>query len=440
MFVYNMGESGESMKDAWRVMEILETHGYPSYLVGGAVRDALLGIEPQDYDLATAARPETVRDLFRNEIVSYRPKFGNVTLPGVEITTFRRDADYRDHRHPVRVIFIDTIEEDLARRDFTIGAMAYSEKRGFVDPYAGKKDLFEKKLVMIGDPARRLYEDAMRILRGIRFAARFELVPEESFLNAAKEEARYLNPKMRAEWERILTGEHVARALELMDETGALDVLFPAVARLRGLMQEGPFHEKDALHHTFDVVANTRADFSLRLAALYHDVGKADTKSLDEKGYAHFYGHANRSEELFRSDMACVLSSKEIDGIAFLIRRHMSAVAPYSERHLRRLVRESSVGDALRLMELVRADAAATNFGVPEFLDDAVAFLKKPVETKKERLVTGEDLIRIGYTPGPFLGQVLCEIEERLADDSSGYTKEALLAYARARKEEVNHG
>ena len=438
--MYNIGESGENMHDARRVMEILEEHGYPSYLVGGAVRDSLLGIEPVDYDVATAARPETVLRFFRDEVTSYRPEFGNVTLPGVEITTFRRDEDYRDHRHPSRVVFVDTIEEDLMRRDFTIGAMAYSEKHGFVDPYGGKKDLFEKKLVMVGEPAKRLREDALRILRGIRFAARFELVPDERFLVAAKDEARFLGPHMRAEWERILTGDHVARALELMDLTGALGVIFPAVARLRGLTQEGPFHEKDALHHTFDVVANTRADFSLRMAALYHEVGKADTKFLDEKGCAHFYGHADRSEELFRADMACVLSHKEIEEVAFLIRRHMSAVAPYSERHLRRLVRESSLENTKRLIELVRADAEATKFGAPDYLDDAAVLLNTPVEKKEERLVTGKDLIRIGYAPGPFLGQVLREIEERLTDDSSGYTKEALLDYARARKEDVNHG
>lgn len=362
------------MYDAFRVIETLEAHGYPSYLVGGAVRDLLLGIEPVDYDIATAARPEEVRRLFSDAILKYCAEFGNVTLPNVDITTFRRDEAYLDHRHPSRVVFVDTIEEDLRRRDFTICAMAYSEKRGLIDPYGGKRDLLNRRLVMVGNPYEKLSEDALRILRGIRFAAQFRLAVDKDFIFAARKEARFLNPNMQLEWSKILMGDHIVRACELMEQTGALEMIFPSVAKMKGLKEHGDPQE-DILRHSFNVLAHMPCDFMLRLAALYHESGKAEVNFLGENGDEDRNGYRNRSEELFRLDMKGVLSRKKIDRVAFLIRNHGKRISSYSEQALRQLVKESSLDDVKRFIKLERA-IAETMKRDTVFLGEAMCILQ----------------------------------------------------------------
>ena len=283
------------------LMDRLETAGFPTYAVGGCVRDMWLGLTPQDYDLCTAALPEQTETVFVDyDLVLAGKKHGTVgviTPDGVvEITTFRTEGAYVDNRHPDWVKFVPNIQEDLARRDFTVNAMAWSPSRGFADPFGGQADLRASILRAVGDPATRFQEDSLRILRGVRFAVRFNLQPETATLHAMKSLAPLMENLARERvFDELCKLFPLVNAQNLQTFGSILASVIPELQPMIGFDQHSPHHAYDLFTHTAYVVEHTPPQLSLRWAALLHDTGKVPTFTQDANGRGHFYGHAKES-------------------------------------------------------------------------------------------------------------------------------------------------
>ena len=279
------------------LMQALEDRGFEAWAVGGCVRDSALGILPHDFDMCTSALPEQTREIFSEyPLVLAGLKHGTVGVVCrghlVEITTFRSEGDYSDLRHPGWVRFVPTVAQDLARRDFTINAMAYSPFRGYADPYGGLADLNARRLRAVGDPAQRFREDALRILRGARFAARFGMTIHPNTWQAMLSEVHGLNALAR---ERIF--EELTKLLCHADASLLLQLqpilarAIPQLGPTMGFAQRSPHHAYDVFTHIAHVVEAVPAEPVLRWAALLHDVGKPACFTTDETGRGHFYGH-----------------------------------------------------------------------------------------------------------------------------------------------------
>ena len=295
----------ELPKEVKNAIGRLEAAGYEAFAVGGCVRDSLLGNEPGDYDLTTAAKPEETKRVFQGEkIVETGIKHGTVTVilgeTPLEITTFRVESEYRDNRRPERVEFTKSIEEDLARRDFTMNALAYSESRGIVDPFGGEADIKAGIIRAVGDPEKRFREDALRIMRALRFASAlgFEIEPEtEKAL--LENRALLLNvsaERLSEELLKLLCGQNVRRVL--MKYTDVLGVILPELLPMKGFSQQNPHHVYDVLEHSAAAAEKVPPRPALRLGALLHDVGKPRCFTIDENGVGHFYGHAEISAQM----------------------------------------------------------------------------------------------------------------------------------------------
>lgn len=283
---------------AARAVAALEAAGYQTWAVGGCVRDSLRGAAPHDWDLCTAARPDQMQAVFAGErVLETGLRHGTLTLltegGPIEITTFRTDGGYSDGRHPDGVRFVGSVEDDLARRDFTIGAMAWHPQRGLCDPYGGLDDLQEGILRAVGDPDARFAEDALRILRGIRFASRLGFAVERETAAAMRRQAARLNgiaaERVRGELTGLLCGRFVHRALRMFADL--IGVVLPELTPMFGCAQRNPHHLYDVWEHSIRAAAQVPADPVLRWAALLHDCGKPACKTVDEQGIGHFYGH-----------------------------------------------------------------------------------------------------------------------------------------------------
>lgn len=419
-------------------IEKLESAGYPTYAVGGCVRDACLGLQPHDYDLCTAATPEITASLFQEHtLVRAGEKHGTigVVVDGevLEITTFRTEGDYTDSRHPQWVSFVPNVEQDLARRDFTVNAMAYSPTRGFADPFGGQEDLKNHILRAVGDPSLRFTEDALRILRGVRFAVRYQLTVAETTLQAMENLAHRMEHLAR---ERIfdelckllplLTFQDLCRFAPIL--SAAIEELAPMV----GFQQHTPHHAYDVFTHTAYVVAGTDQTLPLRWAALLHDVGKVPTFTLDENGRGHFLGHAKVSAQMANEILLWLKAPNQLrEDVVFLIEKHMTPLVADKKLLRRRL---SQYGQRRLEMELQlqkadfnakgvigdTADFAAIDAILQEILAENACL------SIKDLAVNGRDLMALGYS-GPSIGQSLQKLLDLVLDDQVENSKEALL-------------
>jgi tRNA nucleotidyltransferase (CCA-adding enzyme) len=405
------------------LMEKLEKAGQECWAVGGCVRDWCLGITPHDYDCCTSATPEEMQAIFADrQLVLAGLKHGTVgvvTADGVvEITTFRTEGGYADSRHPDWVRFVRNLEEDLARRDFTINAMAYSPRRGLCDPFGGREDLERGILRAVGDPNRRFREDALRILRGLRFAARFGLRIEAQTKSAMYDEIAGLDALAM---ERIFT-ELVgflcnARASDIRDAAGILCRVLPELGPLRGFDQKNPHHTDDIFTHTTHVLERVAPEPELRLAALLHDIGKPGAFSLDETGVGHFYGHASAGAVLADGVLRRLKASNALrEEVVWLVERHMDRW-PCEEKTARRLLSRHGLARMERLTALQMADFGGD--GSDEGLGNWLALLRSIAQsegalTLKTLAVKGKDLLELGFAPGPELGRALEGLLERV--------------------------
>jgi len=408
------------------ICETLRRNGYQAFLVGGCVRDLLLGREPADYDVTTDATPDQVIGLFP-ENVAVGAQFGVVLIPQeelkVEVATFRSDIGYSDGRHPDRVSFSKTAEEDVQRRDFTINGLLMRHDTGEVLDYVGgQADLRAKVIRAIGDPDRRFTEDKLRMLRAVRFAARFGFEIESDTLRAIRrhvEEIRQVSPeRLRDELTKMLTEGAARRAFELLDETGLLQQVLPEIAAMKGVEQPPQFHpEGDVWIHTRLMLEALLAGVSPTLAwgVLLHDVGKPPTfKSASETGdRIRFDGHVDvgvrMAEEICRR---LRFSNEDTEQILALVDNHMRFKDVESMRAstLKRFVRLPHFDEHLALHRL---DCLSSHGNLDSY-DLVRRFIAEtpPEQVRPERLITGDDLQAMGFRPGPVFSQILGSLED----------------------------
>ena len=431
-------------------LDALENAGFAAWCVGGCVRDAVLGLTPSDYDICTAALPEQTEAVFQaHKLVLAGKKHGTVGVifdkDVVEITTFRTEGQYLDNRHPEWVEFVSDVTEDLARRDFTVNAMAYSPKRGFADPFGGRQDLEGKLLRAVGEPALRFQEDSLRILRGLRFATRYSLTIEDATWQAMVRQRQLMDNLARERvWEELckllLT---VKTAEELVTYGPVLAAVIPELEPMLGFDQRSPHHAYDVFTHTAHVVVNVPADLTLRWAALLHDVGKVPTFTQDATGRGHFYGHAQVSAEMADTILLRLKSPTALRQQAvFLIEKHMTKLPP-EKKVLRRWLGRLGEETIRNMLTLQEADMGSKGTGeskksqffsqLHSLLDEILA--ENACLSLKDLALNGNDLIALGIR-GRDIGQTLNALLELVMDEQLPNEKEALLQHVTSHRQE----
>ena len=423
----------------------LEQAGHRCYAVGGCVRDSLLGRTPTDYDLCTDALPETIARLFSGHtLVRAGEKHGTIGVvlqkQVYEITTFRTEGGYTDSRHPGWVRFVPSLQEDLARRDFTVNAMAYSPREGYIDPFGGQQDLQKGILRTVGDPTLRFTEDALRILRGVRFSVRFSLEPEPATEKAMQTLSPLLDNLAR---ERVFDELcklllHI-NARQLLRFAPIICRAIPQLAPTMGFLQHSPHHAYDVLTHTAYVLEGVAPILPLRWAALLHDIAKPAVFTQDETGRGHFREHAPEGAKLAEQVLLQLRAPTALrQQVVFLVGHHMTELSP-DRKLLRRRLGKYGVENCQLLLQLQKADDSAK--GVPG--DDNPAFFAAVEEalaqvlqedaclTVKDLAIDGKDLLAIGFAPGKQLGQVLTRLLELVQEETIPNEKAALLAAAK---------
>ena len=431
-------------------LDLLENAGFAAYAVGGCVRDACLGLTPHDYDLCTSALPEQTEEVFRDyRLVLAGEKHGTVTVitdgGPVEITTFRTEGGYRDNRHPDWVKFVPNIEGDLARRDFTVNAMAYSPTRGFADPFGGREDLSNHILRAVGDPEARFVEDSLRILRGVRFAARFGLTPAEKTMAAMLSQAHLMENLARERvFEELCKLILAAKAADITRFAPILAAVIPELAPMIGFDQHSPHHAYDLITHTAHVVEGVPTTLPLRWAALLHDTGKVTTFTLDATGRGHFYGHARDSAAIADNILRRLKAPTALrEEAVALIGRHMTRLQP-DRKLLRRQVSKYGFPTVEAMLALQQADMGSKGTGeddgstvfaaVQQLLADLKA--EDACLSLKDLAVNGTDLITLGFQ-GKEIGACLSALLEQVIEERLPNERSALLAWAAEQKEEL---
>lgn len=433
---------------AGRIITRLQEHGHEAYAVGGCVRDSMLGREPGDWDITTSATPEETKELF-DRTFDTGIEHGTVTVllegEGFEVTTYRVDGEYEDNRHPREVTFTRSLREDLKRRDFTVNAMAYNQTEGLVDIFGGAGDLEAGIIRCVGDARERFSEDALRILRGIRFAAQLGFEVEEETRRGMEELAPTLE---RISAERIQT-ELIKTVISdrpglLKDayELGITKVFLPEFDRLMETEQETPHHMYNVGEHTLHAMGNVRADKVLRLTMLLHDMGKPDLKTVDSDGVAHFKKHAARSQEIARDVLRRLkFDNDTVNKVTRLVYYHDYRM-PASAKNVRRAMNKIGEDIFPLYMEARRADVLAQSMYLREEkirnLDEIEELYREITEKKqcvslKDLAVTGRDLIEAGMEPGKEIGDCLNELLQAVIEEPEKNVKEKLLEIAALR-------
>ena len=433
-------------KDAKSIIDKLTGAGYEAYIVGGCVRDCLLGLVPDDWDITTNALPEQVKELFRRTIDT-GIEHGTVTVmigdEGYEVTTYRTDGAYSDGRHPDKVTFVPSLEEDLKRRDFTINAMAYNDSEGLVDLFGGRDDIEKKIIRCVGCADERFSEDALRMMRAVRFAAKLGYGIDNEALASIKKLAPTLSrvsaERITTELTKLLVSDH-PEMIETLYETGLTKVFFPEFDKAFDTPQVHPHHCFNVGKHITESVRLSENDRIVRFAMLLHDIGKPDTLTIDEKGITHFHGHpavgAKMGEEIMRR---WKLDNDTVYRVCRLIRHHDMSKGKKCTPELVRKAVSVMEDDFQRLLEVMRADVLAqSDFMRREKLENLNDYGREYERIMREGeccslrtlAVSGRDLIELGIKPGPFMGEILGMLLERVLEDPSLNEKKKLLSIA----------
>ena len=427
------------------ILHTLEEAGYEAYVVGGCVRDSILGRSPDDWDITTSAKPEEVKALFRRT-VDTGLIHGTVTVmldkEGFEVTTYRVDGEYEDGRHPKEVSFTASLEEDLKRRDFTINAMAYNPKRGLVDLFGGVQDMENRIVRCVGNPLERFTEDALRILRAVRFSAQLGFSIEGETLKAISVLApnlKYVSAeRIQVELLKLLVSPH-PDYLRTAYEAGITKEILPEFDRCMETEQNTPHHCYNVGEHTLQSLLNIRADKVLRLTMLLHDFGKPVVKRTDENGRDHFKTHGPEGEKMAVSILRRLkMDNDTIRKVRSLIKWH--DFRPKGEAvSVRKAI--SLIGEELfpLYLEVQKADILAQSaYRREEKLArlTAVSALYEEILDRgqcislKTMALTGRDLIDAGYTPGKELGEILEKLLVHVLENPEDNKKEILLKLA----------
>ncbi len=427
------------------ILMTLQRAGYEAYAVGGCVRDSLLGKKPLDWDICTSARPEEIQGSFDHCVLT-GVKYGTVTVlrgpKAYEITTFRGEGDYADSRHPGEIRFLDSLYEDLARRDLSINAMAADPDGNVTDHFDGLHDLRHGLIRCVGEPKERFTEDALRILRALRFASRFDFTIEprtalsihelkDSLLKVSSE-------RLRKELGGLILGKGAQRILtEFAD---VLAVVLPELGPAMGFLQQNPRHLYDVYEHSLRCMTLVPEREDLRFAALLHDMGKPRCFHVDEAGIGHFYGHAKEGGDLCRGILRRLhFDNKTADTITTLVREHDLYLQPTTEKAMRRYLSRFGEGLLRDLITLRRADALATGTADPEALEASLAETEALLDrllvqegrfTLKDLAVNGNDLLAMGCPRGQQVGRALNCLYEAVIEGICQNEREVLVRYA----------
>lgn len=428
------------------IISMIEAAGYEAYAVGGCVRDSILLRNPDDWDITTSAKPLQIKALFKRTIDT-GIQHGTVTVmldkDGFEVTTYRIDGEYEDSRHPKDVTFTLDVIEDLRRRDFTINAMAYNDRRGLIDVFDGIKDIEQKVIRCVGDARERFTEDALRMMRAVRFSAQLGYTIEDATKDAIGEMADNLKnisaERIQTELVKMLVSPH-PDYLRICYETGITKVIFPEFDLCMETAQNHPHHCYSVGEHILHSMKEAKEDKVLRLTMLFHDIGKPMTKTTDEKGIDHFYGHAKISESIAKT----VLRRLKFDNDTIYKVSKLVLYHDYKVKRTAKGVRKAihKIGEDIfpYLLEVKRADICAqSNYKKEDKLNKLTEIEKiyKQVMDAQECVslrslaVTGKDLIEDGMEPGKELGEVLNQLLEIVLENPEQNTKEALLSHSR---------
>ena len=426
----------------------LQRHGYDAYAVGGCVRDSILNRKPEDWDITTSAKPEQVKRIFRRT-VDTGIEHGTVTVligkDGFEVTTYRVDGLYEDGRHPKEVTFTSRLEEDLKRRDFTINAMAYNDDERLVDAFGGMRDLNYHLIRCVGDPKERFSEDALRILRAVRFSAQlaFPIEPEtaEAIKSLAPNLEKISAERIQAELVKLLVSDHPERIQDAC-ELGITKVVLPEWDDMVGVKQNTPHHKYDVAAHTVHALQNVKNDKVLRLTMLFHDMGKPVMKTTDENGRDHFKGHAIASEQIAKTVMKRLkFDNDTIRKVTKLVAYHDYRMEP-TGANVRRAMHEIGVELFPYYLAVRLADTKAqSSYERRGKLENIIqirelyrnALRNKECVTLKDLAVTGTDLINLGIAPGKKLGTLLNELLDMVIEDPAWNQKGKLCDYVKER-------
>ena len=439
-------------------MELLEASGFEAFIVGGAVRDLIIGGTPDDFDITTDAKAEDIENVFKDyKTIPTGIKHGTVTViidgNQLEITTYRLDGDYKDHRHPDNVSFTDNLSLDLLRRDFTVNAMAYSPKRGLVDEHGGVEDIKNKIIRCVGNPAERFSEDALRIMRALRFSAKLGFDIEKETLSAAtfkKSDLSYVSKeRINAELSKLLMSENSEqlRKILLFDGKEIMFELFPELKKCSETPQINSFHAYDVYTHTAIAVCSVRPDLILRLSMLFHDIAKPDCLWYDKNGCTHFTGHAPKSAEIAERILNDLRYPKRtVAAVSSIIRYHEFFRDPsFQEESLRvaagRLIRIAGQRTALAIPEVMIADAKAKKTSYSEQTEALVNKFNYEIEniidsgydiTGPACLdIRGADLIKAGIPKGEIMGKILEKLTVLASEFEIPNTKRSLIKKAK---------
>lgn len=421
----------------------LEESGFCGFIVGGSVRDSLLGIKPTDYDLATDARPDEIEKVFSNyKTIDVGKEFGTIIVVqdegNIEITTLRTEKVYLDGRRPSNVEFTKDIVEDLSRRDFTINAMAYNKNTGIIDPYNGRGDIKKRIIKAVGNPIERFMEDHLRILRAIRFATELDFEINEETSKACRETSKYIEnismERIQVELFRIMLAKKPSTGIRLMEELGVLEYIIPEIRETIDFDQKNPNHDKTVFDHTLCVVDITPPIIQVRLAALFHDIAKPETFTIDEEGIGHFYGHHEIGKEITRKILTRLKASKElITKTETLVKEHMTVHSNMKEKGLKRQINRVGETEIFHLLELQKADRLCSIDGenIDLILDRELEVKKilenKEVYNKNQLKINGKDIINLGYKEGKIIGEILDYLTEEVLEKPELNKKEILI-------------
>ncbi len=445
-------------ENAKYILNTIHEAGFEAYIVGGCVRDALLGRIPQDWDITTNALPGDVKRLFRRTIDT-GIEHGTVTVmmgkEGYEVTTYRVDGIYEDSRHPKEVTFTASLVEDMKRRDFTINAMAYNEEEGLRDEFEGVKDLEAHIIRCVGNPRERFSEDALRIMRAVRFAAQLDYEIEEETRNAIKELAPTLSrisaERIQTELVKLLVSPH-PEMIKTAYELGITKVILPEFDICMETDQNNIHHMYNVGDHTVEALKNVAPQRLLRLTMLMHDMGKPATIKIDEEGVTHFYGHdevgSRIAHDIFRR---LKFDRDTMDRVCNLVRYHDYRF-PAKDSSVRKAINRVGEKDFPLLLEIRYADTMAQSEYLRgeklKLIEDTKEVYRQVLERKdcvslKDLAVNGKDLIAVGVAPGKKLGDILGAMLRDVLETPEHNSKEYLLEPERLRdymKEHVENG
>ncbi len=424
---------------------LIEENGYEAFIVGGCVRDYLLGKEPMDIDITTSAKPSIIMEIFRQyTTIPTGLKHGTVTVIidsiHLEITTYRIEGEYIGNRKPKDVSFTLDIKEDLKRRDFTINAIAYHPLKGFIDPYGGEADIKNKVIRAVGQGSKRFEEDALRILRGVRFSSTLGFSIEENTFFSMEEKKDLLKnisvERVYCELCKTLLGDNVKNAFE--KSSSIWGVVIPEILEMVDFQQNNNYHIYDVFIHTLVAVENTKKILHLRLASFFHDIGKPYTYTIDEKGVGHFYSHPDKSHSITKdilNKLKCDNATK--DKVLTLVKYHDTPII-CSNKNIKRWLNKLSPELFFDLLDLKKADNLGQNpkyHTRQEELEDIKILAKEIIEERqcfslKDLEINGRDLICLGYK-GREIGEGLNTILEKVMNNKIENRKEILIEYVK---------